>query len=196
MGIKDVSRSVHVTRWHSIGVHRNQSVAEHSALSAFYSEFLLLAINPEKTTEEHLTVLRHGLWHDQPEVVTGDLCTPLKRLLESYFKNEESPLDLVEKAICKEYKELSEAVSDTYLQNILKLADYLDAIVFLEDEGKEKQAKKIQENIKNSYLGLILKSKEQYPQYKWSEANNILNDVLYGDPVQIDDLSFDDIINN
>ena len=195
MGIKDVSRSVHVTRWHSVGVHRNQSVAEHSALSSFYAEFLLLAINPNATTEEHLIVLRYSLWHDQPEVVTGDLCTPLKRLLESYFKQETSPLEQVEKAICHQYKELSEAVSGSYLKNITKLADYFDAIVFLEDEGNEKQAQKIQEDIKKSYLNLISKSKKDYPQYDWEKANKLLTEALYSEPVQIDDLSFDEIMS-
>lgn len=189
IGIKDVSRSAHTTRWHSVGVHRNQSVAEHSGLTSLYVDFLILGINPNVTPQDHLLALRYSLWHDQPEVITGDLCTPLKRLLEAYLKNE-FPLEKIEKILCEQYKSTSEAIENTYIKNITKLADYLDAILYLEEEGKEKQAQKIKLDIINSYRALITKSQNEYPDYHWEEAETILTKALNDEPLQIDDIDF------
>ena len=187
---KDVSRSAHVTRWHSVGVHRNQSVAEHSALTAFYTEMILLKVNPSVTTEEHLTALRYSLWHDQPEVVTGDLCTPLKRLLENYFSGA-SPLEELEKIICSQYKELSTKIEGTYLKNVTKLADFLDAIVFLEEEGKEKHAQTIKQKIITHFNKLVIQSSKSYPEHQWESAKDVFDEVLNSEPLQIDEMPLD-----
>jgi len=134
--VQDVARSATVTRWHSVNCLRYPSIAEHSFLVTMYAREILKRINPNATAEEKLLLLEFCSFHDLPEVLTGDMATPVKRLLEAQFPDGESPLDMIEEALCPEYKELKHRISNTYLARIAKLADVLEAVKFIYVEGK------------------------------------------------------------
>lgn len=134
--IQDIARSATVTRWHSVNCLRYPSIAEHSFLVSLYARDILKRVNPNATAEEKLLLMEFCSFHDLPEVLTGDMATPVKRLLESCFEDGESPLDYIEEALCPEYKELKGRISGTYLGAIAKLADVLEAVKFIYVEGK------------------------------------------------------------
>ena len=134
--IQDIARAGTVTRWHSVNCLRYPSIAEHSFLVTMYAREILKRINPNATAEERLLLLEYCGFHDLPEVLTGDMATPIKRKLESMFPEGQSPLDLIEEALCPEYKVLKHRIANTYLAVIAKLADVLEAVKFIYVEGK------------------------------------------------------------
>lgn len=134
--IQDIARSATVTRWHSVNCLRYPSIAEHSFLVAMYAREILERLNPNATAEEKLLLLEYCCFHDLPEVLTGDMATPVKRMLESMFPDGESPLDKIEEDLCPEYKRLKDEISGTYLAVVAKLADVLEAVKFIYVEGK------------------------------------------------------------
>ncbi len=136
MSIQDIARSATVTRWHSVNCLRYPSIAEHSFLVTMYAREILKRVNPNATDQEKLRLYEYCMFHDLPEVLTGDMATPVKRLLESLFDDGESPLDKIEEALCPEYRELKAQISGTYLAAIAKLADVLEAVKFIYVEGK------------------------------------------------------------
>lgn len=235
MTIQDIARSATVTRWHSVNCLRYPSIAEHSYLVAMYARDILKRLNPNATIAERLLLLEFCMFHDLPEVLTGDMATPVKRLLESMFEDGESPLDIIEEALCPEYRELKKQISGTYLAAVAKLADVLEAVKFIYVEGKsyiqrQDQNRKIidvldklislaennsiqgTENLntakillneisqnenndaifkilterQTNYLGRVEAAQEKFPEFDWSVAKEVLQDLLYGPTSQID----------
>lgn len=135
--IQDIAKSAHVTRWHSASCYRYPNIAEHSFLVLMYARELLYRIVPNATESEQLLLLEYCAFHDLPEVLTGDMATPVKRRLESFFPEGESPLDLIEEALCPDYKVLKGRIKGSYLASIAKLADVLEAAKFIDFEGKK-----------------------------------------------------------
>lgn len=134
--IQDTARSANVGRWHSVPCHRYQSIAEHQYLVAMYSRYLLKGIKPDHSTKDRLLILEFALVHDLPEVITGDMATPVKRRLESFYADGQCPLDALEVELCADYADLKVEIEDTPLARIAKLADILEAIKFIKEEGK------------------------------------------------------------
>lgn len=192
--IQDIARAATVTRWHSVNCLRYPSIAEHSWLVAMYARDILKRINPNATDTEKLILMEYCLFHDLPEVLTGDMATPVKRLLESLFPDGESPLDLIEEALCPEYKMLKDRIAGTYLAVIAKLADVLEAVKFIYVEGKsyiqrQDQNRKVIEalssltdlveaNIKG--LAGCSESIEQVKGFLHEISDNEDNDAIYG----------------
>jgi 5'-deoxynucleotidase len=178
--IQDIARSATVTRWHSVNCLRYPSIAEHSYLVTMYAREILKRINPNATAEEKLLLLEYSCFHDLPEVLTGDMATPVKRQLESMFPEGQSPLDLIEEALCPEYKELKHEVANTYLAVIAKLADVLEAVKFIYVEGKsyiqrQDQNRQIVDSMKqlSSIMTDFCKTKDQS-----EDMNNLLAEKI------------------
>lgn len=184
--IQDVARSANVTRWHSVNCLRYPSIAEHSFLVTMYAREMLKRINPNATAEEKLLLMEYCSFHDLPEVLTGDMATPVKRLLESMFPDGESPLDLIEEELCPEYKELKHRISNTYLAAIAKLADVLEAVKFIYVEGKS-QIQHHDDNLKimtelNKFIDIFENSNSENQmdsnKDKFEEIKKTFNDII------------------
>jgi 5'-deoxynucleotidase YfbR-like HD superfamily hydrolase len=65
-----VRRMMHTKRWGIINTNRTQTVAEHTAGVAILAD--QIAITRGLSESDHLALLRHCLYHDAFEVVTGD----------------------------------------------------------------------------------------------------------------------------
>ncbi len=191
--IANVAHSANVTRWHSVRCLRYPSVAEHSFLVTMYTEYLASLIDPEMSAENQLLLVRKSLWHDMAEAVTGDISTPLKRYLEAFFKGQESPLDRLERKLCKPYADLATKTDDTYLAIISKLADVAEAIHFISNEGVGKAAQRIYRERTQAYSQYIRKGIQEYPQYNWLAAQQFLDSLMNDEPLQID---FQEIIED
>lgn len=69
-----------MTRWHSVRVGRPQTLAEHHYLVSIFTNKLAKDILPEITDTERLQMVEYAMWHDLPEIICGDLPSPLKML--------------------------------------------------------------------------------------------------------------------
>jgi len=185
MNIFDIARSADVTRWHSVPCYRYPSVAEHSFLVTMYANKIIDKIESNISQEEKLNLLQFCLWHDVPEILTGDMATPIKRRLEALFPDIPSPIETLEEELCFEYKYYKNKLSDL-LRRVAKLADIMEAIKFIDTEGKGFISKHILSERKKVFFNLITDSKKLYPDLKWHEVDNILDELLNGSPTTID----------
>jgi 5'-deoxynucleotidase YfbR-like HD superfamily hydrolase len=184
--IANVGHAANVTRWHSANCMRYPSIAEHSYLVAMYARYLAFVIAPNMSPEDTLLMNDLCLVHDLPEVKTGDMATPLKRLLESMFPKGESPIDKIEEKICAPYADLRERTHGSYVAVIAKLADIMDAIKFIASEGKGSEAQRIQRERTLAFQDYVKLGLKGWPEHNWLEANKVLDDLLNGEPEPID----------
>lgn len=191
--IANVAHSANVTRWHSARCMRYPSIAEHSFLVTMYSRYLALAIAPDMTRDEILSMNDLGLVHDLPEVKTGDMATPLKRALEAMFPKGQSPIDKLEEKLCAPYRAMREETHDSYIAVIVKLADIMEAIQFIDAEGKGKAARKILRERTKAFNDYVKLGQERWPALKWLEAQKVLDSLLNDEPETID---FEEIISD
>lgn len=236
--VQDISRSSNVTRWHSVNCFRYPSIAEHSYLVTMYAREILHRINPNATEREVLLLLEYCLFHDLPEVLTGDMATPVKRRLEALFPDGESPLDMIEEALCPDYKDLKHKIKGSYLAVIAKIADVLEAVKFIDIEGKKQTGShetnmaiieimksfseclqnsdsatpehlekfssieekinkvmnkeqndaiiKIRDERINNFKKRVSDAQIAFPEFEWSHALDVMDDLLNGEISQID----------
>src|SRR5690554_5461149 len=143
--VADICHSAHVTRWHSRNCYRYPSIAEHAFLVVMMASRLYRLVEIDPTPEEELALLKMAMWHDMPEVITGDLPTPIKRWMERYYPEGENPLDALEEALCPEYQQAKKVLSELgeHLYIIFKMADVGEAYRFINTEGKGRQGRSI-----------------------------------------------------
>ena len=139
MKLADYYRSGDVYRWQIVKTARQQSVAEHSFHVAILATRLYDRLMEtmdigyygeswERVHERNL-VMQWALFHDMPEVLTGDVATPFKLAIR---KAGVDPFSVVEGLVSDEYKKLKEQVDHSELvQRVVKIADTLESIKFL-----------------------------------------------------------------
>lgn len=130
---RDLMRAQYVNRWQIVPTSRPQNVAQHSWAVA------MLAMNlwcrrtggqpGEAATDVELgKIAVMALWHDAPEVFTGDINTPTKIFLSAMVKLEE----------------LENTAGDAFWHSIdaggpirtcVKIADFLEAMYWLMEHG-------------------------------------------------------------
>ena len=117
-------------RWTIVPLLRAQSVAEHSWAVAILA--MELAKRCGVTPDD---VARMAVEHDQSEVVTGDIPTPLKKAIVAAGAGHvvhHSPID-----------------NDNMIETIVKLADTMEALIYVQKWGHTKQTAQIAEEMYN-----------------------------------------------
>lgn len=138
-------RCAHVKRWNMVRVLREQNLAEHLMLVQIVAletvdQYLSgpnHAANPDKLRAD---VMEWAMWHDMPEVVTGDVPTPMKKFVAAH--GTKALLHAIERQVDGRHHELRESVGETVLL-IVKFADLYEAIHFLHREGHGPRATEI-----------------------------------------------------
>src|SRR5574340_903145 len=130
LSLRQRLRASHVKRWHIVETTKQQTVAEHSYNVWVFAEAIcdVENINCEHT---RCQVIEYALHHDLPEVVLGDVPTPSKALVN--MKRVE--IDIYPRA----------APPNDLVRDIVKLADVMDAILFLALYGVGKHAALVRE---------------------------------------------------
>lgn len=128
-------RMCHVRRWHIVQVKREQTVAEHSYAVAVIAGSLAASMKwPGLLHDGHrLRLLQWSLAHDMMEVKTGDTPTPFKRALEA--AGGEGIVEKAEEHMDRDATSAYRLVKGTEIEMIVKLADQIEAIFFLQDNG-------------------------------------------------------------
>lgn len=155
--IRDQLRMANVERWQIMKTDRQQNVAEHTCNVMLIAMDILdrWADHPETPPETlrefglmRSNVLMACLYHDLPEVVLGDLPSPLK--------------DAMGPAASEELKRIEQSFEPSYpkigvASPVLKAADLMDAIHFLRQQGQDEHAKSIKDALEHK-LGVVIQA--------------------------------------
>lgn len=170
-------RTAHTKRWQIVNVGRIQNVAEHSFLVQLIAievsracEFSNSKGGPFNVEKEH-QIMRWAMWHDMMEVKTGDINTPVKAVIKKAIG--ESGIEKLEKSYSTEYAEIS---SDTWpvIKDIVKLADYMEALNFLNEEGKGQHAKDVQATLCAQMMVHYHRVSSGFPSLEWEKVKELL----------------------
>lgn len=172
MSLRDIYRSADVNRWQIVKTIRQQSLAEHSFLVAVTTARLCKAYKVGPGVEAE--ALRYALTHDLAEVLTGDIATPVKRLLGHSAM---SALHDFEARLLwlPEYPLSATGVSGE-ARHIVKLADMIEAVAFLHLNAASEHGREIKDRITAQI--------KNYP-----EALDVLEEVLYAKQVTMDSVA-------
>lgn len=173
LNMQDLARSGHVTRWHSVRCARGQTLAEHHYLVAMISRELLRRILGDALpAETRLAVLEYALLHDAPELLMGDLPSPLKRRIAE-ISGEQDPLARIEREIAPEIAARKAALQGSPLALIVKLADLIDACLFIREEGIGRHAAVVAEKSEAALAAKIREAETGFPDLDWSQAMEV-----------------------
>ncbi len=170
LNMQDIARSGHVTRWHSVRCARSQTLAEHHYLVAMIARELMQRIFGDRlSAETRLCVLEYALLHDAPELLMGDLPSPLKRRIAD-IAGAADPLVRIEQEIAPEINERRNALQGTALVVIVKLADLMDACLFIREEGIGRHAAAVAEQTEHAFREKIREAQMRFTDLDWSAA--------------------------
>ncbi len=173
LNMQDIARSGHVTRWHSVRCARNQTLAEHHYLVTMIARELMRRILGEDLpAETRLLALEYALTHDAPELLMGDLPSPLKRRIAE-IAGHADPLVRIEREIAPEIAARRDALQGSALAAIIKLADLMDACLFIREEGIGRHATVVAEKTEMALRDKIRESQRGFADLDWSHATEL-----------------------
>jgi len=184
LSLKDLSRAGHVTRWHTVRTVRQQTLAEHLYLVTVVAQAMLEKISSASpSNSDRWKLASWTLRHDSPELVLGDIPTPMKHLIRTYA--ERDVISDIEADICADFQRAKDRIESTYLARVAKLADLADAISFIAAEGTNDHAQVIEQKTRTLFNKQLAAAKREYPDYLWSGADQVLQELLHGEDAQI-----------
>lgn len=140
-----LSRMKYITRWSLMRSNRRESLSEHTADTALLAHMLcLIARRYTGTPCRPKTVTVAALYHDAPEIITGDMPTPVKYKndgLRTAYKALEQESALAMAAMLPEEleEEITPYISGEILtaeeRRLLKAADRLSALIKCMEEA-------------------------------------------------------------
>lgn len=138
LNLIDILRASHVSRWNIVNVSRHQSVAEHTFNVCMIARRLCKELDLD---DEEIT--KAALEHDLDEVIFGDLPSPIKAELMTKGVDINSIVGHKMRDLCSRD------------EVILKVADLLDAILFLQDHAIGTHAAGVLSEVKERLDGYL-----------------------------------------
>lgn len=178
MTLRDLMRAQDVTRWQIVRCGKAQSIAEHSwAVGIIAQKLWMIRYNfPEQTQSKGMTAtladLAHAaMWHDVPEVFTGDINTPTKTYLRAHA-DVSVPLGLLELTAGPQFVAAMNISEE--MAACLKFADMLEACYFLSEYGEGNYAiGQFEDLMRRTYL--------RAEGTEWVDAvNKVMSELLDG----------------
>lgn len=157
--MKDLRTLSHVPRWSVLRVIQRQTVADHSYYVSVYAG--MLGATEKLGNDEAVSLLLNALWHDVPEVFTGDIPGPVKRaVVNADFMQSYEVRGMLDRFNLTK-KEISPKV-----RLLLKFADLLDEVCYLTSEERigNKEAERALEVSQARLFNLIIQSKDSLTQ--------------------------------
>lgn len=140
----------HVKRWHMVRVLREQTLGEHLARVQLIAMDVIDEYDPHNDALR-LCTMQWALWHDMPEVVTGDVSPPYKSMLR---EKDHCILRNIDESVDERFKSLSNE-SGEIAQTIVKFADMAEAVHFLSEDGFGRRTDEIKRNIDYGVKSLL-----------------------------------------
>lgn len=143
-----LGRMKYITRWALMRNGRPETLSEHTADTALLAHTLCLIAQKITGTGEDIrpdTVAAAALYHDAPEILTGDMPTPVKyknERLRSAYKAVEIESALAMAGLMPEELQpelagyLTGDLLNTHEKQLLKAADRLSALIKCIEEGQ------------------------------------------------------------
>jgi 5'-deoxynucleotidase len=178
--LADLARSGHITRWHSVRTSRDQTLAEHHYMVTRISNRLAKDVfGPDLDDSGLLQIMEYASLHDTPELLMGDLPSPLKRHIEQ-ISGADNPIEAIEAEIAPWLIEMKNEIWKHHPEHlvVVKLADLIDAILFIEHEGIGSHANAVTKGLKEQFEEKVEEAKRDYPAYSWKTAGQLLNELL------------------
>ncbi len=184
------SRMKYINRWALMKNTRSENLSEHSTDVAAIAHAIAVLKNLRfggSVNAERAAVL--GLYHDMPEIITGDMPTPVKyhsETLHNAFLEVESEacsrlLSMLPQDMQKSYSPFFfKEEGDAYLWRIVKAADKISALIkcIEEEKGGNREFSKALESTKSAI------EKMQLP-----EADAFLNEFIEAFSLSLDEQS-------
>jgi 5'-deoxynucleotidase len=149
---------------------RNQTLAEHHYLVTMITRELMRRILGERVpAETQLLVLEYALTHDTPELLMGDLPSPLKRRIAE-VAGEQDPLTRIEREIAPEIAERKAALQGSALAYLVKLADLMDGCLFIREEGIGRHASVVAEKSEAALHAKVQEARQCFPELDWTQV--------------------------
>lgn len=120
-----------VPRWSIVRLNKEQSVLEHTGLVAMYTLDICEILNYQWNTKpiDVRAALKWALHHDYPEVVSGDIPSPVKKMIST----KEGIAEFEERIFNNRFGIYTPELPE-YIENIVKTADLLEAVLKLTSE--------------------------------------------------------------
>lgn len=140
-----LSRMKHIPRWALMRNTNTENIAEHSEQTAILAHALALLYNRRYGGNVNVErCVMFALYHDVPEILTGDLPTPVKyhspEIREAYRQVEtvaaDTLLALLPEDLQPEYEPLLKEQMSEEEHTVVKAADKLSALIKCEEELK------------------------------------------------------------
>ena len=143
LSVAEQLRACHVRRWHIVQTSREQTLAEHSFAVSVIAGSLASHMKWKGLMHptEALKLLGWALNHDLIEVRTGDVPTPFKKVLRGV-----GGADIFEKAedaVDADFGAKYRGIAGTEVEMIVKVADMIESVYFLQDNGVGAHAKAV-----------------------------------------------------
>jgi 5'-deoxynucleotidase YfbR-like HD superfamily hydrolase len=147
-----------------VQVAREQTLAEHSFAVAVIAGSLATAMRWMGLLHHglQLKLLQWSLSHDLIEVRTGDVPTPVKRFLE-----EAGGAGILEKAedlVDREHMGAYRQIKGSEIEMLVKLADQIEAIYFLQDNGIGAHAKQVLDGLRQILADMVTNLEKEWPK--------------------------------
>lgn len=173
LNLKDCYRSCSVTRWQIVKTVKNQSLSEHSYQVALITKRLCqLYCESEEFTNQ---AVWYALTHDMAEVLTGDLASPLKKLLGPMALKNLSELEGSIKVLGN--SPLPGTSRDSEIRKVVKIADIIEAIAFLTQEASTNHGWSVMSHLQ-----------ERLDNLNDPVVNRVVAEVLLHDETILDDI--------
>lgn len=172
-------RTAHVKRWQIVRVAREQTVAEHLYLVRVLTNEFTTALNFSE--EDSVMAQQWALEHDVPEVVTGDLNSPIKAALREAVPHDD-PIRRIELSLSDSYAGLYEYVKNVapHVRALVKIADLVEACWFLSIEGMGPHAAEVQRGLWRDARSAIDAAERDFPQFDWDAIARIARRLTGG----------------
>lgn len=174
----DMMRTGHVTRWQIVRTARQQTLAEH-----LYRVWVVTTHLTKVLDISHETASSANIWalmHDLPEVITGDLASPIKQAMRDAIPDDD-PVRNIELALSTSYRHAWEdakrRTNDTEptAYEIVKLADLIEAKCFIGCEYVGNHAKAVFDEMCGKVEDYANTLSDRYPTLPWAAARGIIN---------------------
>ena len=144
-----ISRMKYIVRWALMRSARPENISEHSGEVAVIAHALAVIGSTRygrKISPERAAII--GLYHDAPEIITGDMPTPVKygseEIREAYHTVEEKAARRLLSGLPEDLRPAYESIllerpesdEDRYLLRLVKAADKMSALIKCIEEEK------------------------------------------------------------
>jgi 5'-deoxynucleotidase len=163
IGIKGIIRTAQVDRWQIVRTSRNQTMAEHSYMVTMIA--LQIALDFELPKHIVADIAGWALVHDTPETITGDVSTPAKKMM-----------GFDDTGLIPIYDKIKGEVTGSIAKNIVKIADLMEALMFLNTEGVGNHAASVKTGIMIDLNLLVTECRETYPVWNWEIVNVMIRE--------------------